>query len=315
MKRFFTIALLFTGLICYSQIWPWEKEKIWDTISFETSYPYLIINSDTQNIWQIAEPNKSLFNSAYDSNKVIITDSINFYPVENHSYFDLYIGNFNNEWYMGNNFIEFKHKFDTDSLKDGGYITYSIDLGTTWYSIVPDTGSYFSPPEYDNFYSENDTLFNGEHGFSGKSDGWITTTISWYAIPIKSQTSEGDTMILRFNFISDSIDNHMEGWMIDEIILYSIHIGGDVRNNDYNNQVQLFPNPVKNVLNLSIAMTYSKVAIEIIDIQGKTRLVKHLIKNQTPGINLDQLPEGIYFAKIKIDEDKPVNKKFIIKRN
>ncbi len=82
-----------------------------------------------------------------------------------------------------------------------------------------------------NLYQENQTLFNGEHGFSGKSDGWVHSCMSWYNLPVRNPFSalNYDTLIFRFNFISDNIPSSREGWMIDQIRLFSIDIGGGIR--------------------------------------------------------------------------------------
>jgi len=41
--------------------------------------------------------------------------------------------------------------------------------------------------------------YNGEPGYSGKSDDWISTLFGWYIPPCKStRFDDPDTMIIRF---------------------------------------------------------------------------------------------------------------------
>ena len=68
---------------------------IWHVINFDTSYKYIHIDTSGQNIWQVGIPQKTYFNSSYSPSRAIVTDTVNDYPVNNYSYFDLYIGNFN----------------------------------------------------------------------------------------------------------------------------------------------------------------------------------------------------------------------------
>jgi len=108
-----------------------------ETITFEYSYPYLEVDTSNQNIWQIGTPNKAFFDSAYSAKNAIITDTVNYYPIDNISYFDLLIGAFNfNDLYPWNIYVGIKHKYDTDTLKDGGFITISYDNRTTWMNII-----------------------------------------------------------------------------------------------------------------------------------------------------------------------------------
>ena len=174
-KNLILLCMILVNIKSYTQ-W-YETEYTWDLISFDSTYQYLQVDTSKQNVWQIGTPNKVYFDSAYSKERGIITDSTNFYPINNYSYFDLLIGEFNYHYYYPYViFIEFKHKFDTDSLHDGGYLTISYDNGKTWTNIIEDQMSWCSNPqmENENLYSESDVLFNGEMGFSGHSNGWIS---------------------------------------------------------------------------------------------------------------------------------------------
>ena len=135
-KLILILAFLGTALIVFPQVpvndFPGDTVGIWTVITFEEPSPYIHINPSAQNIWQIGAPQKIFFNSAYSVPNTIVTDTINFYPVNNQSSFDLYVGAFNMGGMWGWNypldiFIDFRHKYDTDTLIDGGYITVSWD--------------------------------------------------------------------------------------------------------------------------------------------------------------------------------------------
>jgi photosystem II stability/assembly factor-like uncharacterized protein len=71
--------------------------------------------------------------------------------------------------------------------------------------------------------------------------------------------------------------------------------------------VKLFPNPAQDEINLEIQIPYNKIAIEVIDLNGKT-----LMKFDTNWSNIDfsNLPNGAYFIKINID-NRLITKKVI----
>ena len=120
--------LLFTFILLTTQLRGIYADTLYyDTIQFEVPYAYLEIDTSAQCIWQIARPQKLFFNSSYSGEKAILTDSVSSYPTDNLSFFELKIGEFNCSTYVEVGLeeivgfcIEFKHKFDTDTLADGG---------------------------------------------------------------------------------------------------------------------------------------------------------------------------------------------------
>ncbi len=229
------------------------------------------------------------------------------------------IGEFNfHTSYDCNVFIEIKHKFDTDTLKDGGFITVSYDNGLTWVNIINDNTTYFEArPDNNGFnglnlYTENDTLFNGEYGFSGKSNGWQTTRFAWFNMPMKNTLDFlGDTMIIRFNFISDDIENNREGWMIDNIKLYSVDLGDGI-DEPKPLEFNLSPNPMTETAMIELT-DYREVELSILHIQGRMVRQCTYFDNQSITINKDELNSGIYFVKLKESGNLIGIKKLIIK--
>ena len=299
-KILFFFSILNTCIITFAQV----GDHNWDTIMFETNYQYIQIDEAEQNIWEIGTPDKVFFDSSFSVPNAIVTDISNTYPVNNNSYFDLFIGEYNNPWYENNVFIEIKHKYDTDTLEDGCFISVSYDNGLSFVNIINDlTGNFFySPSETglctENLYSNLNTLFNEEFGFSGNSQGWVTTKFGWYNPVVDKSFLLEDTMIVRFNFISDNVESSKEGWMIDNIRLFSIDQGDGVEDNVTSN-FRLYPNPALNELMVELEENYDNVSVEIMNIQGQTIKQQEFLDSKDIKINVGDLDTGFYFLVIK----------------
>ncbi len=324
MKRFSLIILLiFIGLSAISQQKGiGDTVGIWQVINFDTAFNHLYVDSSATNIWQIGAPHKSNFNQAYSFPNAIMTDTLNSYPINSYSYFDYYIGAFNSEIYPGIIFIDLKHKFDTDTLKDGGFFTVSWDKGQHWMNVIHDSiysdGYGITPGWSDivpepNLYSDINTLYNSEFGFSGKSDGWINTTLVWYEPRVRQNIS--DTMIVRFNFISDEIDNPKEGWMIDNIRSFALDIGGDLpENKDDDSHILISPNPFKTSTEITFNSVYKSIEISVYDTQGNFIEIRSFSGLGKVVFERNKLQAGVYFLKIRLNGETADIKKIIISK-
>jgi hypothetical protein len=332
MKRYLLIfVFLGTGLIALPQVqgsdYPGDTIEIWTVINFEESSPFIHINPSSQNIWQIGEPQKAYFNSAYSVPNAMVTDTTNFYPANNVSSFDLYVGQFNmgglsGWWYPYDIFIDFRHKFDTDTLMDGGYITVSWDKGLTWMNIINDSVYPEEHPNWmylpfggnPNLYSPDNVLFNGEPGFSGKSDGWVHTCLAWWVWPVKTALDfPPDTMIIRFNFISDNVPNNKEGWMIDHIRIFSIDLGSGFRENQAERKRSyIAPNPLRSKASVTFDKTYENVEYSLLDVTGRICAVGKPGKCSQFNLNRGNISPGIYLLKVITDHQFTETHRIII---
>jgi len=295
---------------------PGDTVEIWTVINFEEPSPYIHINPSAQNICQIGEPQKSFFNAAYSVPNAMVTDTTNFYTANNVSSFDLYVGEYNMDGLWGWNyptdiFIDFRHKFDTDTLMDGGYITVSWDKGLTWMNIINDSVYLGEHPNWNflpfggipNLYSPDDVLFNGEPGFSGKSDGWVHTCLAWWVLPVKTALDfPPDTMIIRFNFISDNVQNNKEGWMIDQIRLFSLDLGSGLRENQAGGKrAHIAPNPLKSSSTVTFDKTYEDVEYSLLDVTGRICAGGNAEKCNQFTLDRSNISPGIYLLKLVIN--------------
>ena len=294
--------LLITNLIfCIVQLQSqsWSQKE---TVTFETIPLPIVIDSTSENIWQIGTPSKSFMNMAYSPPLSIVTDTINPYPINNKSCFTLILNENEIPWVYSYSTISFMHKYDTDTLNDGGFVELSYDDGYTWYNVVHDTISlaypepYFMGIRFNNFYSAEDTLTNGIPAFSGKSKGWEKSSIVYeYGWVKKSYPSK---VMFKFCFQSDQNDSQKEGWIIDDIIL-DVHHGTNIKST-LMDQVQIFPNPlVSQSIIRSSTVDDEILNVKIFDYMG--RLVHYAnVDASEYMISRDDLSPGLYILQVEM---------------
>lgn len=301
---------------------PGDTLGIWQVLDFENPSDYIMVNPSLQNLWQSGQPQKEFFNEAYSLTKVMVTDTLSPYPPLNHSWFDLVVGSFNNPTYPYIMFFDFWHKIDTDTLRDGGYITVSWDYGASWNNVIKDSvyGSWWglSPPwspfvQTPNIYGESDTLYNGEPGFSGHSNDWIHTTLAWHFIPVRSMNIP-DTMMLRFHFVSDEIDNQHDGWMIDQLRIFSIDVGSSTPETTTNdNRLRLLQNPVRNHTAAIFDRQRHSVELRLQDVNGRTVSMTQCANCSELQIDAGELNDGLYLASFILDKRQFITKKILVR--
>lgn len=312
MKKFtLSILLLVLSSSLFSQIDPGLNGlQPQDSSDFSTNWPRLSI--DTQNVnndWVVGNTNKPFFLQANSLPNAIMTDSVNPYSNSNLSYFDIGINR--NHFYF-NMYIQFDHKYETDTLIDGGYITVSHDSGQTWQNVLYDStciGCNYAPYNIniDNFYSYSDTLLNGETGFSGTSN-WKTTTIQWvWMFPVKQTPS--DSLIIRFNFISDSTQTNKDGWIIDNFVVGDIYQGSSVKEFSSNLKVSIYPNVTSDFFNYKLEKGEIDYLI-IVNLLGESVYINNSPK-PSGKIDVSNLPTGNYFVKFTSKEGS-ITKRLIV---
>ena len=272
-----------------------------ELITFESESVFFKQGTPTTNIWQIGQPSKLTFTEAYSAPNAIVTDTLKTYPANNHSWFDLvlYPSDFGYT-YRG---IEFMHKINTEATGNGGYITVSYDLGSTWTNIIEDS-AYFnywdiSPAnEFNNLnlYSNNDTLYNGEYGFSGAISKWEKVQFGWYFSSYIKRSQWQDTMLIRFNFISGANDAANDGWMIDNIRLFWVGLGWSINEQTLISNLEIFPNPVHDN---SIIQTKDKRQIKYIQVYNLTGqlLREEIVGDYSFIFERKGLPSGTFLVK------------------
>ncbi len=269
-----------------------------------------IDTSLVNNIWEIGEPGKPIFNSAFSIPNAICTNLENNYSANNYSSFQLNIVSN----VFGRGILEFNHKYQTDLGNAGGYIELSYDNGKNWSNLV------FENIQKINFYDFNDTIFQNTPAFSGSLNEWgeVRCDFLWYAL-VKSSHSwpvgwglgmyeNPDTLMLKFIFKSNDIANENEGWMIDDIHFLVWDISNSM--NEYQtNEFNLNYQPNKRIVHISLNKIFqSTYSVIVYDLSGR------IFINETCSpevINFSNLENGIYIFSLTIDS-KFQSKKIMI---
>ncbi len=292
----------------------------YESISFDAPHPaYISINVpdsvilkiDTSlagNIWQIGKPHKTLFDSAYSRPNAIVTDTIHYYPPNNFSAFTVKI--FDPAWtgfYIADeDHISFKHKFDTDSLQDGGYIEISYNNGITWTNVANDSTGWWEHYFYNEGVSPNPIITNGNAAFTGRSNGWLQSGFNGCNINIISNPYP---VYLRFVFSSDSNQTNKDGWIIDNIEI-CLGCGSCLGTKEAQNKslISIFPNPVSNELTIEAPL---KSEITILNSEGQ--IIKTIISDiKLTSLDMTDLSSGVYIVTVKTDKAVPAGRQEIV---
>ncbi|MEA3495735.1 MAG: T9SS type A sorting domain-containing protein [Bacteroidota bacterium] len=256
-----------------------------------------IDTTEKENIWQIGNPSKIIFNKAISLPNAILTDTINYYPVNNYSEFYITMNLKKDTLFIFRFFnISFVYKINSDSLNDFGMIEVSFDDGLTWLNLISDhSGKYFN--------------WNTKPLLSGSINKWEYLNCDFKCENKFMQDAE--TAIFRFSFHSDSINNNKEGWMIDNIRISAAykHIGINKNNHEKLNFV--FPNPVSSCSIITIDNIKENIlSMQVYNYNGQ--LIKQLNnkKKNLYIINSDY-SKGLYLLQIQTKKNIYLSK-FII---
>ena len=279
--------ILLIGIIGLS--YSTNAQFIGELITFETPDSLSLIENWPGNCFQIGIPTKIFFNSAWSAPNALVTNLNTPYPPNNNSAFTIKI--YDPSWNWGTDpgvTVSFKHKYDTDSLYDGGYIMISKDGGNSWTNIINAVTSVFY---YDPENQANPIIANGNTAYTGKSRmnnsteyGWRTDEMQLCFLFEKSY--------LRFIFSSDSIQTNKEGWMIDNIRIQQ-EICEGINKIRSNTLIDIAPNPASDQLTILQIKSGSRKTISIIDPTGRVYFYDENFSGNK--IDIQNLHDGIYF--------------------
>ncbi len=272
---------------------------------FESETTNLTIESG---IWEIGEPNKTVFNGSYNSANSIVTDLVNPYSENEASVFYLV---YKDEYGGIPNYLDgylpfelsFYHRFITNNENDFGSIEMSLDNGEIWYDVLSDDYNVYWDESYLNehyFEATGETLYDSLEVY-GDSEGWVHSHISKDIEGILWDNGffQPDSLILRFSFNSD-IGAGNDGWQIDSICM-KMDIIDKVSQNLMENELKTYPNPASNYIVLEFPQNTTEAITRISDIFGKT--IKELISTTNRvQWNCQGVANGVYFYQTKIDD-------------
>ena len=293
-KSLLVVSLLLYFQNCFCQTW---------LIDFESPDTLISIDSSAGNIWQIGSPHKSLIDSSFNGTNAIVTDTINYYPPNNKSIFLLKLPS---PFVLNGNVgiqLDLNYKLDSDTLRDGGSIEVSFDNGSNWINLF-----YASSYSGANSSSLDDILFDGTHGISGnRASMWNSFERTTCLV------SNQDSVIFRFTFRSDSIDNGREGWLIDNIMATVIICEGIQEINTNYHFSSVFPDPVSNTSFLQIKNQNSLISqVDFYDVLG--RKISSLIHPDQSDIAIskEKFDEGIFFYRVELSNHKVDSGTFVV---
>jgi len=256
-----------------------------DTTHQYFMYPDTVSNPNC--IWQIGSPQKATFNNSTVNSNVIVTDTLNSYPINDTSSFII-------KHEVGGGYLQYgvpvmqlsaSYFVNSDSLNDFGKIEFSPDNGNSWILISEDTlndGSGITWPNNDYFV------------LTGNSNGWKTLFIEMSTYDYSTFNS-GDTVQYRFTFISDNNPESLDGLMFDNINV-SDFAGGSIKEFSSFNVIT-YPNPFTTTINFNYNhLTEGKLFIY--DMTGKLVHTETIKNTNSTTVNTSEFTKGIYFYKI-----------------
>lgn len=295
MKKLLLLSMMF---ICLSEMASAQIDTTHgiypvDSCHFELPCDWIILSPDSPHVWQIGAVQKPGFDSTYSPPNALVTDTLFPYPVSVNSCVELDLDLV--PLASSNLILSFKHRYETDSLIDGGFIEISYDAGQSWQNVLLDDAMYVG---YENLYTETDTLAGGGYGFSGNSAVWTTTRIQWIWSMLTRGTGNG--IKLRFCFKSDAIQMNKAGWIIDDIMISISEDMGNVADHHVFDALTIFPNPAVNQLNMQFTPGDSKIyTLTILNVLGQQIKVKIPLPSGTSCLDIADLPAGMYTIQIQ----------------
>jgi len=284
MKKLIILLLIFNVNFLLAQKNPCENY----CLNFEDTLcmSHLKIDtSNTQNLWQIGQPQKPVLNTAGSPVNVIITDTINPYPINNNSVF--IIENIANlgDFYGLKMFIG-RYNVQTDSLNDFGRIEFSPDNGALWVDVINDT-------VYNSF-----TWYSQKPILTGNSNGWKFFDVLLADIGSVFNVQIGDTILFRFTFASDSINDSLGGLMFDDICFTSF-VEGISETRFKTLKSSIYPNPAINQFTIEFENPTAELyQLSVYDIKSNLVFSKENISENKIILDAELFKPGNYIYKL-----------------
>lgn len=290
MKKQFCLLCCVVSLNLFSQpvYFPYWDEvnsifEVTDSMNFEDPSTFTFSYSDS--FWQIANPNKLVFNASWSGTNALLTDSVLSYPINTDASFVIHV----KPWTTMNFFISFNHRLDLD-VGDSAHIEFSID-SIEWVNYC-DLGVIFKT-----YYKTDLNTQQSEEAIFGENPVFTDTTTSWqqisfwlmYNFPVKNIFTED--LFIRFRLNSDSIPSSHDGWMIDDVYMGWFMFGSGIDESVQCNHVFIYPNPIVDVLHFTWEDCVFPVSIHCFDMVGKKIFE---VKSSDYSIQIPTILPGLY---------------------
>jgi Secretion system C-terminal sorting domain len=257
----------------------------WDFENVNIPFDYFLhidSISNPLNSWQIGVPQKATINSAYSPSNVIITNTVNSYPINETSVF--IFTHIDQGGYSAPHSAELSgyYNVNTDSLNDFGTIEISLDQGTSWINLITDT-------TYAAYY-----YWNGPKPvLTGNSNGWQNFWVSLASLGNVFPVNYNDTILLKFTFISDSIPDTLDGLAFDSFQFCDGIEGIEKISRD--NLITLYPNPTQDLLFINRRNPEQKEKVQVFNYSGQLLYEDANFTGNSIDTKAIQLKDGFYF--------------------
>jgi len=247
-----------------------------------------MVDTASNNNWEIGQPNKAIFQSALSIPNAIVTKLDTSYSINDTSSFTIrHIADFGlND--LGMMWISASYKINSDTLTDYGTIEFSPDNGISWINFLTDT-----------VYAQQGIYYwiNEKPVFSGNNSDWQMFTINIQDYNHLFNITYDDTVLFRFSFISDSIQTFKDGWMLDDIDIEDWHEGIYEDNYKLGNIIT-YPNPCSSESIIEFDNLLDHATLTVFNAFGQQVKQLNDIKGQRIIFNSSNLPDGLYFIQL-----------------
>jgi len=306
MKRLiFLMSLLVIASTTFGQVWCGgiAMPEDWDFDGGQTPYDFILeidTLSNPDNIWQIGNPQKGVINNAYSNPNVIITDTIDYYPPNDTSVFIFkHIDQGGYSWPHSAELAGYYY-VNSDSLNDFGTIEISLNQGASWINLITDT-----------VYSQYYYWFTPKPTLTGNSNGWQNFWVSLAELGGVFNVNQGDTILLKFAFISDSIVDSLDGLAYDNF-QFCDGVEG-IKEILKENLISIFPNPTNGLLYIERNHISKIATIQIFCSTGQLLYEENSFNGEFIDTKKINLIDGLYLLKYSDGENYTVKQFFIHK--
>jgi len=171
---------------------------------------------------------------------------------------------------------------------------FKYDINSLQYSVVHQFDSTGGQPWEDLINASNGKLYG-------------TTTVGGYA---------NGGVAYSYNVLTNTYDKLFEfgtlecGYQGDLLETSKVPLEGIV--SPFSNQgISLNPNPAQSVLTVTLSKSSEETTIEVFDLCGKTVYPPVSFHNNAVELNIETLPEGLYYLQITNKSGKPEARKFV----
>ena len=260
--------------------------------------------SDSTSSWVYGETEKPFLNSLTPI-EGWITDSIEPYGINQRS--ELVIMMPHLEWSFVT-WIYFEHRYDTDTLIDGGYVQFSCD-SMNWNSFDIDNNWNGAPAFVEVSNYANSTIHDSVLAFNGSTADWIASSLAimWVAPAFHGEENRDyvgcsennlDTVYFRFVFESDSIETNRGGWMIRNIKIGTHDLPGSISETNYQ-PLTIYPNPARDLIQIELPKSAGNATeTRFYDMMGKLAYSGTFRARQ----DVSFLKTGNYFVIVESDD-------------